>query len=235
MSRPGVTTALQLDQLRDKLMKKVQRTLRADGEATHNRILEAAGELFAEAGFAETTNKAIASRASADLALINYHFGSRGGLYEAVLIEAHRRLMSVESLHHVAISGLSPRDKLRQIIETVVDSTTADRGWHTQVLAREILSPSSHLQVLMESTISTKAPIALGVLSEITAIPVDEPSLLRSLISVFAPCALLLVIGRNISPFASEVRRMPREDLVEHLYTFAVGGLDAIRQKHEQR
>ena len=65
------------------------RVLRADGEVTRSRILEAAGELIALHGFAETPSKAIATQAGVDLASINYHFGSRGGLYQAVLIEAH--------------------------------------------------------------------------------------------------------------------------------------------------
>ena len=44
-------------------MSKARRAVRTDGEATRNRILEAAGELFAAGGYAETTSKAIAARA----------------------------------------------------------------------------------------------------------------------------------------------------------------------------
>ena len=45
-------------------MNKPARGLRSDGEATRTRILEAAGELFATTGYAETPNKAIAALAS---------------------------------------------------------------------------------------------------------------------------------------------------------------------------
>lgn len=216
-------------------MSKVQRTSRTDGEATRNRILDAAGELFATTGFAETTNKAIASRAGVDLASINYHFGSRGGLYEAVLIEAHRRLISVESLQRLAAADLSAHDRLRGMIESLVQNATVDQGWHARVLAREILSPSSHLQVLQRSEITTKLPIVLGILSEIVSIPPDDPTLLRCMVSVVAPCAMLLVVGQNVSPFAEDIRRMPRQDLVEHLYIFAMGGLEAVRRQRRTR
>ncbi len=64
-------------------MNKTPRALRTDGEATYNRILETAGKLFATSGFAETSSKAIAAKAEVDLASINYHFGSRSGLYQA--------------------------------------------------------------------------------------------------------------------------------------------------------
>ena len=62
-------------------MSKPARGLRSDGEATKTRILEAAGELFAATGYAETSNKDIAARAQVDLASINYHFGNRIDLY----------------------------------------------------------------------------------------------------------------------------------------------------------
>src|SRR5690606_24997759 len=108
------------------------RTQRADGETTRHRILEAAGELFASAGFGETTSKMIAARAAVDLASINYHFGSRGGLYQAVLVEAHRRLVSIDSLQRLASTDLPARQKLRHLIEGLVESTTAEQGWHAR-------------------------------------------------------------------------------------------------------
>ena len=213
-------------------MNKIVRTQRTDGEATYNRILEVAGELFAETGFAETTGKMIAARAGVDLASINYHFGSRSGLYQAVLVEAHRRLVSVDSLRRLASTDLSAREKLKKLIEGLVENATIDQNWHARVLSREFLAPSSHLQVLLKTEIPAKLPFVLAILSEITAIPSDDPSVLRCLISVMAPCAMLLVIGRNFSSFADDIRRMPREELVEHLYSFAIGGLETVGREH---
>ncbi len=216
-------------------MSKTARTQRTDGGMTYNRILEAAGELFASTGFAETTNKMIAARAQVDLASINYHFGSRNGLYQAVLVDAHRRLVSVESLQQLVATDLTAREKLKKLIEELVKSATVDQGWHATVLSREFLSPTSHLQALQKTEIPAKLPFVLGILSEITAIPPGDLSLLRCLISVMAPCAMLLVVGPNISPFADEIHRMPRKVLVEHLYSFAIGGLEAIgRQRDAQ-
>lgn len=212
-------------------MKKTVRAPRTDGEATYNRILNAAGELFASTGYAETTNKMIAAKAEVDLASINYHFGSRSGLYQAALVEAHRRLISVASLEKLVSMNLPPQDKLKLLIKLLVENATAEQGWHARVLSREILSPSSHLQTLKEREIPAKLPFVLAIISEITAIPPGDPALLRSLISVMAPCLMLLVVGRNIAPFADEIRHMPREDLVEHLYEFAVGGLKAIARR----
>jgi len=51
---------------------------------TVERILDAAEHLFAERGFAETSLRLITSRAGVNLAAVNYHFGSKSALIEAV-------------------------------------------------------------------------------------------------------------------------------------------------------
>ena len=214
---------------------KTTRAKRADGDMTYNRILEAAGELFASAGFAETTNKMIAARAEVDLASINYHFGSRNGVYQAVLVDAHRRFVSVGTLQRLVSSDLPAREKLKRLIEGLVESAILDRGWHATVLSRELLSPTSNLQVLQKTEIPAKLPFVLSILSEIAMIPPDDPALLRCLISVMAPCAMLLVIGPKAFPFADEIQRMSRAALIDHLYSFAIGGLEAVGRDHARQ
>ena len=51
---------------------------------TVERILDAAEQLFAEKGFAETSLRLITSRAGVNLAAVNYHFGSKKALIQAV-------------------------------------------------------------------------------------------------------------------------------------------------------
>lgn len=51
---------------------------------TVTRILDAAQELFAEQGFAETSLRSITAKAGVNLAAVNYHFGSKKELIQAV-------------------------------------------------------------------------------------------------------------------------------------------------------
>lgn len=48
------------------------------------RILDSAEQLFAERGFAETSLRTITGRAGVNLAAVNYHFGSKKALIQAV-------------------------------------------------------------------------------------------------------------------------------------------------------
>ncbi len=51
---------------------------------TVDRILDAAELLFAEKGFTETSLRMITSKAKVNLAAVNYHFGSKNALIQAV-------------------------------------------------------------------------------------------------------------------------------------------------------
>ena len=51
---------------------------------TRTRILDAAETLFAEQGFAETSLRSITGQAEVNLAAVNYHFGSKKALIQAV-------------------------------------------------------------------------------------------------------------------------------------------------------
>lgn len=51
---------------------------------TVDRILDAAEELFAGRGFAETSLRMITSKAGVNLAAVNYHFGSKNALIQSV-------------------------------------------------------------------------------------------------------------------------------------------------------
>src|SRR5256885_9089128 len=56
---------------------------------TRIRILDAAEELFMQHGFEGTSMRLLTAKAGVNLAAVNYHFGSKDALIEAVF---HRRL-----------------------------------------------------------------------------------------------------------------------------------------------
>lgn len=214
-------------------MSKSPRSIRADGEATRARILEAAGELIAANGYAHTTSKAIAARAEVDMASINYHYGSRSGLYQAVLTEGHRRFISMMDLQELAGADTTPAEKLERLFVHLVERATEDKSWNIRVLARELLAPSSHLDVLLQREVLPKLLVVKRLLSEITGIPVEDPALVRCLVSVAAPCAMLLVIGPSVPGPLHDVLQMPPATLSRHLHTFAIAGLEAVSRDYK--
>lgn len=212
----------------------LRRHNRADGTATRVRILERAGELFAAFGYAETAGKTIAAAAGVNVASINYHFGSRTGLYQAVLVEAHRRLITLDLLERLERSDASPRAKLKRLIEALVESALTSHGWHSRVLAREMFAPSSNLEALAQHEALPKVRVIAQLVSDVTRIPIDDPAIPRCLLNITAPCLLLFVAPTDVPGPLQAIRRMPRAELVEHLQRFALAGLRAIARDHSR-
>ncbi|MGD0866589.1 MAG: TetR/AcrR family transcriptional regulator [Rhizomicrobium sp.] len=57
-----------------------------NGEATRERILDAAEELFAEHGFDGVTVRQVTRKANVDVALAHYYFGTKRGLFDSVFL-----------------------------------------------------------------------------------------------------------------------------------------------------
>jgi hypothetical protein len=153
-----------------------------------------------------------------------------------VLVEAHRRFVDLADLRQIAGGKLSGEEKLNALISQLVQGTAGDRTkWHLHVLAREILAPSSHIQVLFDSEMQPKLAVVRSIISDISGIPQGDPALVRCMLSVAAPCLMLLIGSRGVPGPLQEVARMPREALVDHMQRFALAGLQAIGDEYAKR
>ncbi|QFT85285.1 putative HTH-type transcriptional regulator YttP [Halomonas sp. THAF12] len=90
---------------------------------TVTRILDTAEVLFAERGFAETSLRNITSKAKVNLAAVNYHFGSKKSLIQAVFA---RYLDPFTERFHLALDELEARHArdgsqipLEELLETM--------------------------------------------------------------------------------------------------------------------
>jgi AcrR family transcriptional regulator len=70
---------------------------------TRTRILDAAEELFMQQGFGGTSMRLLTSKAGVNLAAVNYHFGSKDALIEAVF---RRRLDPMNIARIAALAAL---------------------------------------------------------------------------------------------------------------------------------
>ena len=90
-----------------------------DPQRTTADILEVAIREFADKGLAGARIDAIADAMQTSKRMIYYYFGSKEGLYLAVLEEAYRRMRSIEGELH--LEDLPPEDALRKLVSHTVD------------------------------------------------------------------------------------------------------------------
>lgn len=88
-----------------------------DPPDTKQRLLDAAEELFAEHGFAETSMRRLTAAAGTNLAAVNYHFGGKERLFCAVL-ERRLRPVNEERLRRLdAFEAQGGAPTLEQLLE----------------------------------------------------------------------------------------------------------------------
>jgi AcrR family transcriptional regulator len=89
---------------------------RERGDGTASALLRAGRELFARRGYDGASVRAITRAASANLGAITYHFGSKRGLYDAVVDGAVAPL--AERVVSVAVGPGSTLDRLEAVVRT---------------------------------------------------------------------------------------------------------------------
>ncbi|MEY2617167.1 MAG: hypothetical protein RL522_169 [Pseudomonadota bacterium] len=90
-----------------------------DPERTRADIIEVATREFSEKGLAGARIDLIAEAMRTSKRMIYYYFGSKEGLYVAVLEAAYSRMRSIESQLH--LEDLAPEDALRKLVGFTVD------------------------------------------------------------------------------------------------------------------
>jgi len=89
--------------------------------STKTQILDVAEQLFAEHGFADTSLRAITSAAEVNLASVNYHFGSKKMLIQAVLQRYLEILMpAVEAQLDTLLSEVE-KPQIQQVFSSLVE------------------------------------------------------------------------------------------------------------------
>ncbi len=116
-----------------------------DPARTTAEILAVATHEFADKGLTGARIDAIAAATRTSKRMIYYYFGSKEGLYVAVLEDAYRRVRSTEGDLH--LEDLPPMLALRRLVEFTVDHHYGNQDYIRLVMSENI----QRAQYLMQS------------------------------------------------------------------------------------
>src|SRR5580693_10163972 len=142
---------------------------------TRTRLLDAAGQVFAESGFQAATVREICARAGANIALVNYHFGDKLELYTEVL--RFSICASGNEIIHKAIDSAAPPEKaFRELIRAMLLKIYgADRpAWHFRLMMHEFAQPTPAMARVIDETMRPIYDRFRMLIGRLLALPPDH-------------------------------------------------------------
>ncbi|MGA3181868.1 MAG: CerR family C-terminal domain-containing protein [Verrucomicrobiota bacterium] len=110
--------------------------------SVRRRIFESACFLFSERGLRGTHVRDICRHADVNAAALCYHFGSKEGLYEAVVSEAGRQLAAAAEDISRQLADAIPEERIRSTVVSLFKKLGEEHAWITRLFARLLADPA---------------------------------------------------------------------------------------------
>jgi AcrR family transcriptional regulator len=161
-----------------------------------DRVLEVACELFAEAGFHGTHFREICKRAGTNVAGICYHFQSKEGLYQAVLMEAGRQL-SERHQQFADCTHLPPDQRLLKLTESLLQKLSERRAWIAKLLARELLDPACGAHTYVASGVERDCVLFQSVMRDLLGADPSREAVRFHALRLIGECVFYSLAAEN--------------------------------------
>jgi len=195
---------------------------------TKERIIAAAGEVFAERGFRSTTIRQITTRAGVNLAAVHYHFRDKGELYAQVLLEAKRHVSWIV----IADMEGSPEEKLRLFMMRFVSSLLDPKrpAWHGRVIGMEMANPTGALKTVVRELTAPLYRDVRGLVAEIVGAEATAAQLDLFTLSMIGQCVFYACGRPMIEQLALDLGRQPDRirTIATHIADFSLAALQAF-------
>jgi AcrR family transcriptional regulator len=171
-----------------------------------DHILDVAERVFSDLGFDGASTRMISGEAGVNMAMLNYYFGSKEGLFLAIF---ERKIASFQTLlQNIGNEGISSWDKLEKCIDNYVDRIIVNNCF--QKLINREMSISKHTdltdkitKILMINVLEFKKIFDEGVKSGIFNKDIDTQLLTATIFGtknyiINAPHISSLMLGHDI-------------------------------------
>jgi AcrR family transcriptional regulator len=205
-------------------------------EDTKARLIEAAGEMFAQQGYRATTVREICNRAGTHVGSVNYHFRDKRGLYAAILAYSHQLAVKKYPPNLGLGQEAAPEEKLRAFVLSFL-SRAMDKGlpaWHGKLMTQEVVDPSNAFDQIVENSIRPLYIYLASIVREL--MNKEKPSdgeesheTFLAAMSIVGQC-LLHHIGRHVIPALRPQSFDPThiEKIADHITRFSLGGIREV-------
>ncbi len=202
------------------------------GLEVKKRILEVAGEIFADRGFRETTVREICRRAGVNLAAVNYHFGDKERLYMAV-IKHYKEIAVQKYSQYDFVRDHDPYDvQLTAFIKSFMYHLLGEghESCFGRLMSRELFEPTSALDVIIEEEFRPFFNRLNAIVRHLRGNEIGEEKVILCSMSVLGQCLYF----RNSKPVISRLLRKDHysveeiKEIADHIACFSLEALAGL-------
>jgi AcrR family transcriptional regulator len=199
---------------------------------TKRRLLEAAGEVFAEHGFRKATVREICKRAKANVAAISYHFRDKESLYSAVL-KYWSDIAIQKYPPNLGLNETAPAEErlhafIRSFLFRVLDEGRP--AWHGKLMAREMAEPTPVFDGIVESVCKPLSARLTSIVQELAGSETGAESVRLCVGSIIGQC----LFYHHCQPVNAKLWPEQRFDaegierLADHITQFSLNALKGL-------
>ena len=202
---------------------------------TRQALLEAAGAVFAEHGYRDTTVRDICQRAGANVAAVNYHFGDKEHLYLEVLRHSQGKAARKFPMDLGLDAQARPEARLgafvRSFLFRIFDS--GPTAWMGKLMSMEMINPSRALDTLVEERIRPMANQLREIVLEILGPKASLEAARLCGFSIVSQCLFYVHCRSVVLRLFPEQKFEPGdiEHLAEHITHFSLAALKDFNSK----
>jgi len=217
----------------------MSRKQRKDAQETRQRLLAAAVEVFARKGFWEATHAEICEKAQANIAAVNYHFGSKENLY----VEAWKHAFEKSIQAHPPDGGVPPdappEERLRGHILALMHRTADPDNHEVEIMHRELANPTGLLNPILRETLEPRHQESLAIVRELLGDQVGEQQAHFCEMSIIGQCFGPMLHLRRVrmaggGPHPGPPVHFDVAELADHVARFSLAGIRGIREEAQR-
>jgi TetR/AcrR family transcriptional regulator, regulator of cefoperazone and chloramphenicol sensitivity len=205
-------------------------------ELTRDKLIEAAGQVFAERGYRAATIREICRRAGANVAAVNYTFGDKMGLYTEVLRHSMRAAGQAAAMSAALDSGLSPEGTIRGVIRARLMSLCQGPrpDWHIRLVMHEFSHPTPAMGRVVDEGMRPIYDRVRKAVGELIGLPSDHETTRLSVNSIVGQILFYTFSQPVLARLQPELKLTPEQldRIANHIADFSLAYLKKVGQEH---
>jgi AcrR family transcriptional regulator len=193
------------------------------------RLLMAAGKIFAQKGFKKTSVREICQAADVNVASINYYFSSKENLYFEVVKHWHDVAFNKFPLDYSKNESNPPEERLRSFIHTQLLHTLYDveSPWFGALMSRESIEPTRAIEELTKNSLGPSIDVLFSIVKKLMGQDTPDDTVHLYCASILGQCTFHHYAPKIIKQyFISDKYTLEDIDIIgKHIYTFSMSAI----------